>query len=251
MQKKGKRKSFGTNRRKIEEIPGLDPDNFVHACDDLINLCKIIDEQNETNQQLLKNFIKIRLVSIVEFHLKGFISDLIDYHNLNPKNILEEDTITIELDVLQYFKKDAITKGKILVAHLDKVNPGTVYTIMSKINQLDSFEWIDKFLNYNPGDSWKFFKKLYLERNLLIHSLTDATESTETLSGKIHSMQTIIFTLFICTNCNIDIFSKSKPESFIEREYSPRLKKLGLNQKQFKDITLKFKKEYKPFKKKY
>ena len=90
-----------------------------------------------------------------------------------------------------------------------------------------------------------------MERNNLTHNLTDVTESPETLVAKIQAIKNIIFTLFICTNCNIDMFSKSKPESFIEREYGSRLKKLGLNQKQFKDITTKFQKEYKPSYKRY
>lgn len=251
MQKKGKRKSFGTNRRKIEGIPGLDPDNFVRACDDLINLCETVKDQNETNQQLLRNFIKIRLVSIVEFHLKGFISDLIDSQNLNPNDVLEEDSISIDLDVLQNFKNETITKGKIIVAHLDKVNPGTVYSIMSRINKLDSFKWIDKILNFESGDAFNFFNTLNMERNNLTHNLTDVTESTKTLGSKIHTMQTMIFSLFICTNCNIDMLDKHLPESVLEQEYGSRLKKLGLNQKQFKDITSKFRKEYKPFSKRY
>ena len=251
MQKKGNRKSFGTNRRKIEGIPGLDPDNFVRACDDLINLCEIVKDQNETNQQLLKNFIKIRLVSIVEFHLKGFISDLIDIQNLNPNDVLEEDSISIDLDVLQNFKNETITKGKIIVAHLDKVNPGTVYSIMSRINKLDSFKWIDTILKAKAGDTFKFFNILNMERNNLTHNLTDVTESTETLVAKIQAIKNIIFTLFICTNCNIDMLDKHLPESVLEKKHGSRLKKLGLNQKQFKDITTKFRKEYRPFYRKY
>ena len=212
---------------------------------------KIIDEQNETNQQLLKNFIKIRLVSIVEFHLKGFISELIDSQNLNPKDILEDTSISIDLDVLQNFKNESYTKGKIIVAHLDKVSPGPLYAIMSRINKLDSFKWIDKILHYESGDAYKFFKDLYMERNNLTHNLTDTHESTQTLSAKIHTMQTIVFTLFICTNCNIDMLAKNKSEFVLERDYDTRLRKLGLNQKQFKYITSKFRKEYKPSNKKY
>ena len=91
MKNKHKKRPHGTHSRKIESIPAGDLDGFEDACNDLKNMCKIINDQNEINQQLLKNFIKIRLVSIVEFHLKGFVSELIDNQNLNPKNILEED----------------------------------------------------------------------------------------------------------------------------------------------------------------
>tara|TARA_Y100000590_G_scaffold256162_1_gene287725 strand:- start:126 stop:881 length:756 start_codon:yes stop_codon:yes gene_type:complete len=251
MKKKSKQKSHGTTRKKIEGIPSGNPEDFVRRCDDLINLCEIINDQNETNQQLLKNFIKIRLVSIVEFNLKGFVSELIDIQNLNPKDILDKNSIEIDLDVLQNFENVPYTKGKIVVAHLDKMNPGIVYTIMNNINKLDTFKWIDKILNKDSGTCFTFFKDLYKDRNDLTHNLTDTFETSKTLTTNIGILRTMIFALFTCTHCNIDMLHKKLPESIIEREYGLRLKKLRINQNKFKDITLKFKKEYKPSYKKY
>ena len=237
--------------KKIERTPGLDIDDFEQSCNDLLGLCKIIKNQNPTNQSLLKNFIKIRLVSIVEFNFKGFISDLIDSQNLDPKKILDEDSIIIDLDVLQNLKSDEYTKGKIVVAHLDKMNPGIVYSIMSKINQVDSFKWFDQLLNLPKNTCWSSFKDLYRERNDLTHNLIDTDDSVETLTMKIEIIMNLILALYIFTNLNLDIYQNNDPESVIEKNHGKSLKNLKLNLKQFKDVTTKFKKEYKPFNKKY
>ena len=143
-----KKKNFRKLSRKISQTPGLDIDNFEKTCIDLLGLCRIIKDQNDTNQLLLKNFIKIRLVSIVEFNLKGFISSLIDNQDLKPNEILDDDSIIIDVDVLQNIKSDEYTKGKIIVAHLDKMNAEIISDMMNKINRLDAFKWFDKLLSY-------------------------------------------------------------------------------------------------------
>ena len=248
MKQKGNQRKLS---KKIERTAGLDIDDFDRSCNDLLGLCKIIKNQNSTNQSLLKNFIKIRLVSIVEFNLKGFISDLIDSQNLDPKKILDEDSIIIDLDVLQNFKSDEYTKGKIVVAHLDKMNPGIVYSIMSKINQVDSFKWFDQLLNLPKNTFWSSFKDLYRERNDLTHNLIDTDDSVETLTMKIEILMNFILALYIFTNLNLDIYQNNDPESIIEKNHGKALKNLKLNLKKFKDITTKFRKEYKPYYKKY
>ena len=237
--------------KKIERTPGLDIDDFIRTCNDLLGLCKIIKNQNPANQSLLKNFVKIRLVSIVEFNLKGFISDLIDSQNLDPEKILNEDSIIIDLDFLQMLKSDEYTKGKIIVAHLDKMNPGIVYSIMSKINQVDSFKWFDQLLNFPKNTFFSSFKDLYKERNDLTHNLIDTDDSVDTLTMKIEIMMNNILALYIFTNLNLDVYQNMDPESVLEKNHGKALKKLKLNLKKFKDITAKFRKEYRPFYRKY
>ena len=92
-----KKKNFRKLSRKISQTPGLDIDNFEKTCIDLLGLCRIIKDQNDTNQLLLKNFIKIRLVSIVEFNLKGFISSLIDNQDLKPNEILDINLVPFQI----------------------------------------------------------------------------------------------------------------------------------------------------------
>lgn len=244
-------KNFGASSRKIENIPVGDELYFEQECDNLINLCDIIDEQNEINQQLLKNFIKMRLVSIVESNLKGLISELIDSQNLNSKIILEKNSIEIDLDILENLKNETYTKGKIIVAHLDKMNPGILRQVLNNINKLDSFKWLDDLRNLPPGYCYKFINKLNTERNDITHNLLDTRISTKSLNSSIRSTKNMILTLLFCTRCNIDIYDKQLSESLIEEYYGEFLNKLGHDQKKFKDITTKFRKKYKPYYKKY
>ena len=239
------------HRRKIERTPGLDIDDFERSCNDLLGLCKIIKSQNPTNQSLLKNFIKIRLVSIVEFNLKGFISSLIDNQDLEPKKILDEDSIIIDVDVLQNIKSDEYTKGKIIVAHLDKMNAEIISDMMNKINQLNAFTWFDQLSTFPKKTFWSSFKDLYRERNDLTHNLTNTDDSVDTLVMKIEIIMNNILALYIFTNLNLDIYQNKYPDSILEENHGKALKKLKLNLKKFKDITTKFRKEYKPYYKKY
>ena len=245
MQKKQNQKNQRNLSKKVERTPGIDIDDFIRSCDDLAQLCKIIKDQNKTNQKLLKNFVKIRLVSIVEFNLKGIISNLIDRQDIEPKKILYEDSIVIDLDLLQNFKKDEYTKGKIVVAHLDKMNPGIVYEIMKKINQLDVFTWIDQLLGLKNKTFWNEFKGLYRERNDLTHNLFDTNDTVATLEGKIEIMNILIMNLYIFTNLNLDIYDNHYPSSKIDKKYSILLNRMGMTEKNFKTITKPFREKYK------
>ena len=246
-----KKKNFRKLSRKISQTPGLDIDNFEKTCIDLLGLCRIIKDQNDTNQSLLKNFIKIRLVSIVEFNLKGFISSLIDNQDLKPNEILDDDSIIIDVDVLQNIKSDEYTKGKIIVAHLDKMNAEIISDMMNKINRLDAFKWFDKLLSYEKNTFWKSFKDLYRERNDLTHNLIDTEDSISTLSMRIQIINHNIYALYVFTNLNLDIFTHGFAQSSIEQKYENQLNKLNLDYQKFKDITTKFRKDYKPSYKKY
>ena len=245
MQKKQNQKNQRNLSKKVERTPGIDIDDFIRSCDDLAQLCKIIKDQNKTNQKLLKNFVKIRLVSIVEFNLKGIISNLIDRQDVEPKKILYGDSIVIDLDLLQNFKKDEYTKGKIVVAHLDKMNPGIVYEIMKKINQLDVFTWIDQLLGLKNKTFWNEFKGLYRERNDLTHNLIDTDDTVATLEGKIEIMKKLIMSLYIFTNLNLDIYDNHYPPSEIDKKYSTLLNRIGMTEKKFKTITKPFREKYK------
>ena len=245
MQNKKRPKNQRNLSKKVERTPDLDIDDFTRSCDDLSELCKIIKDQKDSTRKLLKNFVKIRLVSIVEFNLKGFISDIIDRQNLDPKQILDEDSIIIDLDILQNFKKDEYTNGKIVIAHLDKMNRGIVYTIMKKINQLDVFKWTDQLLGLPNKTFWNEFKGLYRERNDLTHNLIDTDDSVETLKGKIEIMSSLIMSLYIFTNLNIDIYDNNHPESVIEKKYSKLLNRAGMTEKKFRQITKPMREKYK------
>ena len=208
---------------------------------------KFVEKIDELISEITVELEKVRKARHDKNHHAGYVAEKIN------KIIREESKVSPDNPVLPLGK--ALSEVSNIISesfdHLDKMNPYIVDTIMNNINKLDTFKWIDKILNKDSGDCFKFFKALYKDRNDLTHNLTDTFETTKTLSTNIRIMRNMIFALFICTHCNIDMLHKKLPESIIEREYGSTLKKLQMNQNKFKDITLKFKKEYKPFKKKY
>ena len=95
----------------------------------------------------MKDYVMIRLVSLIEYNLKAFISHIIDEQDVNPKRIMPYDQISINLDVLQRFKSEEYTAGRIIIAHFNRMNPKLIYQVMSRINRLDYFKWYDSIIN--------------------------------------------------------------------------------------------------------
>ena len=232
---------------RVAHIPQLDVEEFEKSMNDLIDFCSMINEQNNINQTLMKNYVIIRLVSIVEFHLKAFISELIDDLDLRPDEVIIDDSISIETDVLQHFKSEFYTKGRIITALLDKMNPGIIYSIMSRINRLDYFRWYDSLVPSSQGKTYAQIKDLYSKRNDVVHNLADVDYSIPVLIDKIKTFKRFAYLLFIFTQMNIGINVKKWHESKITEKWSPIKKsnpKLTLDY--YKRITKKFKDSYRP-----
>ena len=153
----------------------IDIDNYESSFNDLVKFCTSIKNQkDDTNEKLMKNYVIVRLVSLIEFNLKALITYLIDELDIKPHTILDEDSIEIDLDVLQRFKSDQYTKGSVIIAHLDKMNPGITYRILSRINKLDFFRWYENLLGINEeGQVYSNLKDLYKMRNDVVHNLYD------------------------------------------------------------------------------
>ena len=230
----------GLRSDKVERIPALDVIAYEESIKDLIDFCSIIDDQDDTHQTLMKNYVMVRLVSIIEFNLKAFISELIDDLDLKPEEVLEEDSISINLDVLQNFKSEFFTKGRIITASLDKMNPGLIYGIMNRVNHLNYFDWYDALIQPHQGKTWTQFKDLYKKRNDVIHNLVDVDDSIPVLRKKVIQFHDFVYFLFIFTEMNIAINVKKEPESKILKRWSTIQAEIKLTLDDYKRITKKF-----------
>ena len=230
----------GLRSDKVERIPALDVIAYEESIKDLIDFCSIIDDQDDTHQTLMKNYVMVRLVSIIEFNLKAFVSELIDDLDLKPGEILIDDSISINLDVLQNFKSEFFTKGRIITASLDKMNPGIIYGIMNRVNHLDYFDWYDALIQPHQGKTWTQFKDLYKKRNDVIHNLVDVDDSIPVLRKKVIQFHDFVYFLFIFTEMNIAINVKKEPESKILKRWSTIQAKIKLTLDDYKRITKKF-----------
>ena len=228
----------------IQRIPQFDMGDFLERIDLLTNYCKSIETQDKEYRILMKNQLIVTLVSIIEYNLKSFFSHLIDESDIDPKNILFEDSIEINLDVLKQLKSSNLTKGRIITAHLDTLKPRKLYSIMSRINNLDYFNWFDNITK--SSKSYDEFRNLHDERNDIIHNFIDTQKSLEDLEHTIVANSNICIHLVVFTQLNLGIFEKNWSSEKINRHYNSSFKSPPITIDKFKTITKKFRNDYVP-----
>jgi len=234
----------GLEGSSIRRVPTFSIENFYEDIDLLKNYCTLIETQNEEFQILMKNQLLVSLVATFEHHLKAFFSYLIDDMDIEPKNILYEDSIEINLDVLKQLKTSNLTKGRIITAHLNTLKPGKLYSIMSRINNLDYFNWFDNITG--SSKSYDEFRNLHDERNDIIHNFIDTQKSLAELDHTIVANSNICIQLVVFTQLNLGIFEKNWSSEKITRHYNSSFKSPPITIDKFKTITKKFRKDYVP-----
>ena len=242
MVKKSNKK--GLEGSSIRRVPTFSIENFYEDIDLLKNYCTLIETQDEEFQILMKNQLLVSLVATFEHHLKAFFSYLIDDMDIDPKNILYEDSIEINLDVLKQLKTSNLTKGRIITAHLNTLKPGKLYSIMSRINNLDYFNWFDNITG--SSKSYDEFRNLHDERNDIIHNFIDTQKSLEDLEHTIIANSNTCILLVVFTQLNLGIFEKNWSSEKINQHYNSSFKSPPITIDKFKTITKKFRKDYVP-----
>jgi len=235
-------KKRGLESSRIQRIPPFNVKDFIERITILENYCKLIKSQDEKYKILMKNQLLVTLVSTIEYNLKSFISFLIDEMDIEPKNILSEDSIEMNLDVLKQIKSSNLTKGRIISAHLDYFNSSKVYSIMNRINKLNYFKWIDNITD-NPN-TYDVFHNLYSERNDIIHNLSDTEKSLSDIDHIISISTSISTQLIAFTQLNLGIFDKNWSNERINEYYKSYFKNPPISIDKFKIITKKFRKQY-------
>ena len=218
---------------RVNRSSSFNVEDFENHISELLNYCKIIkkqkdtkcekcgqeikcvkcdhithshDEFNEKEQTLMKNWVVIRLFSLLEFHLKAVFSDLIDDLNINPKRIVGYDSISIDLNVLEHFKSEQYTKGRVIIANFDKMNPKIIKTIMDKINRLDFYKWYSVLIP-KAKETEELIYHLHMKRNDVTHNLVDIKDdSVAKLVKDVRAFKDLLTHYQFFTELNIGIF---------------------------------------------
>ena len=231
---------------RMIEIQPFDYQDFDNRIDDLKSYCKIIGKQKIQDQILMKNQLIVTLSTTLEVKLKEFLSHLIDKWDIPAKNLFSEKSIEIKLEVLDYLDKSSsnLTKGKIIAAHLENLNPWLVQDIMNRINKLDYFKWFDNVLD-DKTNSLDILLDLNTERNSIVHQLLDTNKSIEELHDTIVIVSRIYSLMMALTQFNWEYFEKKWTISKINDFYESNLEEdLGVSFKIFKTNITKARKEY-------
>jgi len=206
-------------------IQSFDYQDFDSRIDDLRNYCKIIKKQKIKDQILMKNQLIVTLSTTLEVKLKEFISYLVDKWDIPAKDLFSERSIEIKLEVLDHLDKSSsnITKGKIIAAHLENLNPWVVQDIMNRINKLYYFEWFDDLIT--NSNSLNLLIDLNTERNLIVHELGDTNKSVEYLDDTIIIISKIYSLMMALTQFNWEFSEKKLTTSKINDYYESHLEK--------------------------
>ena len=104
----------------------------------------------------LKKYLIVELVSVFEYYFKNMTAYYVD-HNKVDLSILFEDTITFKLSELDSMLADsASTRGDIIVSSLKFGDLDEVNSIVSKLLDIDLFEYLYK---ENKGNKYKMMVK--------------------------------------------------------------------------------------------
>ena len=195
---------------KVNRSSSFNVEDFEKHFKELLDYCKMIREQEEEEQRtLMKNWVVVRLFSLLEFHLKAVFSDLIDDLNINPKRIVGYDSVSIDLNVLEHFKSEQYTKGRVIIANFDKMNPKIIKTIMDKINRLDFYKWYSMLIP-KAKETEELIYDLHMKRNDVTHNLVDIKDdSVAKLVKDVRAFKDLLLHYQFFTELNIGIFEQN------------------------------------------
>jgi len=205
---------------------------------ELESFCQRIEnESDEEIKQLMKNYTVIRIKSVMEYHLKAFIAELIDGNNIKAENVTMYDSITIDLEVIDNLQKEQFTRGKILTYFLGTLPPNTIDNTFSRINEVNFFPWYQAIEEVRTGfmtsgDTIEdFIKNNNKNRNDIIHNLKDGEETLDELKLDIPALLKFIKNIYAFTCLNLAI---KKNDEQTTQKYC---KMLQIKKDQFIQIT--------------
>ena len=133
-------------------------------------------------EQVLKKYLIIRTVTLIEEFYKNTVSYYIDDFNFQPKGLFQEEQLTISLSNLELLTKEKITKGKIIASSFNFQNPDDIHLVMSKMINDNFFEkmekvfdanakWASKNNNKSAIITMKNFLEIFDLRNSIVHTM--------------------------------------------------------------------------------
>ena len=176
------------NKDWIKSIPDLDRTHH----DEIVKLAEFCDKIVEgPNSQYSKNYVLIRLGSIIEGYQKAIITTLVDNFEIKPSQVLGSNQLKIDLDQLEDFDITNVTKGKLVTTALKATNPRSLHEFFTGINKVRNFfQWFDDLANeeIHQKDWWDFVSQTLTTRNDVVHNLADVKDTPEELHAKIERM---------------------------------------------------------------
>ena len=242
---------------ELSEMPKIN--NEYEYLKKLCSDAKKLEEKKQSAHQGLKNYIHVRLVSIIEFEIKAISVDIIDRFKIRPRDLLDHDEVTIHLDYLDNLTEGSVTKGKIVTTEYSFTNIDQIGLFFSYVNGVNRpnrkkkpitrksnalaarpfFDWIQdlKHIPMEKRDMFDYLGQILKKRVEIVHFLDDLNESADELQKKVSIVRSFINLFYATTWINL---SRNKKEM---RKSLERLieQKFGMHFEEFFKITDKHK----------
>ena len=221
------------NKDWIKSIPDLDSKHR----DNIIKLAEFCDKIVEgPNSQYLKNYVLIRLGSIIEGYQKAIITTLVDNFEIKPSKVLGSNELKIDLDQLEDFDITNVTKGKLVTTALRATNPRSLHEFFTGINKVRNFfQWFDDLANeeIHQKDWWDFVSQTLATRNNVVHNLADVKDTPKELHAKIDRLYDFASYSYYFSTINLFLLNERMAEA---KEVCTNAK-LRIKIDKFKSIT--------------
>ena len=208
-----KNKPVWHNKDWIKAIPNLDNTHHQQILK-LIEFCDKIVEG--PNSQYLRNYVIIRLGSIIEGYQKAIITTLVDNFEIKPSKVLGSNELKIDLDQLEDFDITNVTKGKLVTTALRATNPRSLHEFFTGINKVRNFfQWFDDLANeeIQRRDWWHFVKQTLDIRNDVVHNLADVEDTPKELHARIDRMYDFASYSLYFSTINLCLLNKKTAEA--------------------------------------
>ena len=128
---------------RFDEIP-TDDESFRLIREELFLILSKLETETDPRIEIqLKNYIIIRLVTLLELFFQNHVVNLIDHYNLKHNDLFADDKISISLSSLD--KLQNATKGKIIATSLQFQSSSNINDIFSKLLNEEFLARIKKF----------------------------------------------------------------------------------------------------------
>ena len=122
---------------------------------ELQDICKKMEEEPEIFNEViitgLKNYIIIKLISVLEDSCKKLAKDEIDRLKINLKNFFQKNDILVRISDLDTLKNSEFTKGAIVASNFNFQNISSINEVLSGIAGTDFIEKLLELLRL-PND---------------------------------------------------------------------------------------------------
>ncbi|MDH3203149.1 MAG: hypothetical protein OEL81_00530 [Nitrosopumilus sp.] len=137
-------------------------------------MSKLEKETEPVIETQLKNYIIIRLVTLLEVFFQNQVVNLIDNYKIKHSDLFVNDEISISISSLD--KLQNASKGKIIATSLSFHSSSDIDFAFSKLLNVEFLTQIKKF-NVNEeipnpfAQNWDKFFEIYHERHKTVHSI--------------------------------------------------------------------------------